>query len=448
MATWLVVLLVAGPLAAELPAPDSLAPRVARQEFDRQFAERLEQLAERCEQLGLADQAGETRNWFIPRDPRRDYLFLPRPWEAPIAGTRAEPTADEAARGRLEEYWELHFHAARRQQAERLFELARQSAPDYPAEAYSLLHEVLHEDPQHEAARRILGFRKSAKGWSRPGDIVGVTRGRAPQPAYQFAARQYHQVTTAHFRLLTDADPEEARQVAQRLEDLQHVWRQVFFVFWNDGTTLARRIESETGDFRARTDKYQVVWFRDRARYVEVLQREEPLIEKTLGIYLDKKRIAFLFGDPQEMLPSWLHEVTHQLFAETIRTSPDIGGEAHMWVAEGVALHLESLRWFPGYCLLGGFDADRLQYARYRALAEENYVPLAELTRMGRRGLQQDPRIGALYSQAAGLTDFLMNGRSGRHRQAFLEYLKSVYMGRAALEQLAALDRDTLGRAG
>ena len=442
--------------ASPLEKPGAVKdPIVARRELDRRFEERLTGLADRAQQLGLVAQAEQTRAWFIPRDPRRSYLFLPRDSQLPRsprdsgefdASALNAPSDQEKvpseATSSAARYWEMHFREARQEQARGLFELARQSAEASPATAYQLLHEILHEDPDHEEARQILGFRRTETGWSRPGDAVGVTRGRTPVRPYGFASRQYHQVTTANFRLLTDAEPERARQLAEKLEDLHGIWRQVFYVFWSDGATLARRMAAGSDEFRPRTEKYQVVWFRDRARYLEVLLKEEPLIEKTLGIYLDRKRVAFLYGEPEEMLSSWLHEVAHQLFAETIRTAPEVGSRAHMWIAEGIALYLESLRWFPGYCTLGGFDADRLQFARYRALAEQSHVPLAELTGMGRRTLQRDPRIGALYSQAAGFTDFLMHGQERRHRDGLMKYLKAVYMGRDD-PQLLALFADT-----
>lgn len=454
LASLIVALSVASPnfrwtAAAQAPTPPGDDhPWRQRQELDQQFTERLRQLAERARQIGLVEQAEQTLRWSIPRDPRRDYLFLPKAGgdESEVEGDPVDEQgpqrsgdSEKERETSPEHHWRRHFLNARRQQAQRLFALAERSAERYPAEAYALLHEVLHEDPDHQAARAILGFRRTPRGWSRPGDIIAVVRGRAAMSTIGFAARQYHQVTTAHFRLYTDADPEAARQLAEQLEELHQVWRQVFFRFWSDGPTLTRRIQARSGDFRARTDKHQVVWFQDRARYLEVLQREEPQIEKTLGIYLDKRRIAFLYGDPAEMLPSWLHEITHQLFAETIRTAPDIGREAHMWIAEGVALHMESLRWFPGFCMLGGFDADRLQFARYRALGLQSVLPLAELTGMGREALQRDPRIQSLYSQSAGLTDFFLHAQQRRYREALIDYLKAVYSGRNDPQLLASL---------
>ena len=53
--------------------------------------------------------------------------------------------------------------------------------------------------------------------------------------------------------------------------------------------------------------------------------------------------------------------------------------------------------------------------------------------------LQTDPRIATLYSQAAGLTHFLVHYDRGRYRDALVAYLVAVYTGRDAPDTLAKL---------
>ena len=53
--------------------------------------------------------------------------------------------------------------------------------------------------------------------------------------------------------------------------------------------------------------------------------------------------------------------------------------------------------------------------------------------------LQKDPRIGTLYSQAAGLTHFLIYYDGGRYRDALVSYLSAVYSGRDDHDTLAKL---------
>lgn len=48
-----------------------------REQLNQTHADRLASLAAKCEELGLEAQATVTSDWFIRRDPRRQYIFLP-----------------------------------------------------------------------------------------------------------------------------------------------------------------------------------------------------------------------------------------------------------------------------------------------------------------------------------------------------------------------------------
>jgi len=102
-------------------------------------------------------------------------------------------------------------------------------------------------------------------------------------------------------------------------------------------------------------------------------------------------------------------------------------------------LYMESLqacgRWQTG----GGLEADRLQYARFRTLRSGQDLPLAELTQLDQQSLQQHPEIRGLYSQAAGVSHFLMHDRQGRWRPALINYLAEIYAGRDQPDSLARL---------
>jgi hypothetical protein len=53
--------------------------------------------------------------------------------------------------------------------------------------------------------------------------------------------------------------------------------------------------------------------------------------------------------------------------------------------------------------------------------------------------LQSDPRIRTLYSQAAGLANFLVAYDGGRYRDALVTYLRAVYSGHDDADTLAKL---------
>jgi hypothetical protein len=76
--------------------------------------------------------------------------------------------------------------------------------------------------------------------------------------------------------------------------------------------------------------------------------------------------------------------------------------------------------------------------ARERLIDDGFYVPLAEITAMGRSRFQTDDRLPQIYSEISGLADFFMNGQRARYREAFVEYLARIYTG--------SVDADTLSR--
>ncbi len=203
------------------------------------------------------------------------------------------------------------------------------------------------------------------------------------------------------------------------------VWRQAFAAFLLSDAEIGQL--TQKGWPRRGSARHEVVLFRNRDEYVAYLRQWEPQVEMTRGIYRDSDRRAYFFSGAEDLEPTWRHEVAHQLFFESTRKARSVGQLHNFWMIEAAPLYLESLQSYAQYCTLGGIDAERLQYARYRRLQESFYVPLSELTRMGRIELQGDPRIRRLYSQAAGLMHFLLDARPTNHRRATIAFLKEVY---------------------
>jgi hypothetical protein len=124
------------------------------------------------------------------------------------------------------------------------------------------------------------------------------------------------------------------------------------------------------------------------------------------------------------------HEATHQLFHESRPVAAQVAQKANAWIVEGIAMYMESLHDEDGFHVLGGFDDLRMKAARYRLLNDKFYVPLDEFTGYGFPKLQGDARMATLYSQAAGLTHFLIHYDNGRYRDALVAYLEAIYNGR------------------
>jgi hypothetical protein len=65
-------------------------------------------------------------------------------------------------------------------------------------------------------------------------------------------------------------------------------------------------------------------------------------------------------------------------------------------------------------------------------------TPEAELVRLGREDLQRHEDIRRIYAQAAGLTHYLMDGGNRQYRQALVDFITLLYLGRAGPNSLAA----------
>ncbi len=402
----------------------ALTPRIDRQAVDRQFQTELSELAETMDQAGLAAAATAVRNWFVPRAGDRSYYFLGD--LAPLSAADVLPGQDPM--------WVDAFQAARDRQAKRLWECFAAAEAGESAGGIPLLYEILHEQPAHRQARKALGLPLTSPS---PAALGGPPRTAGnPQHAYGWATGQYWRLSTDHFLITTNHSAAAATELARVLEEFYVVWRQAFAEFLLSDSEIARL--AQKGWPQRGTARHEVVLFRDQDEYIAYLRRWEPQVEMTRGIYRDTDRKAYFFAGAEDVAPTWRHEVAHQLFFETTRKSRSVSQSRDFWLIEAAPLYLESLQSYAGYCTLGGIDAERLQYARYRRLQESFYVPLAELARMGRVELQGDPRIRRLYSQAAGLMHFLLHGRPANDRRQTIKFLKHMYNGAAGERDFAA----------
>ena len=166
-------------------------------------------------------------------------------------------------------------------------------------------------------------------------------------------------------------------------------------------------------------------------------------IEISIGVYVASVHRAYFFAGEEYKDRTLYHEATHQLFEESRPVVANVGARFNFWIVEGIAMFMESLRREGDYWTLGGLDVARMHAARVRLLRDDFYVPLAEFTRYGMKRVQTDPRIATLYSQAAGLTHYLVFANDGRYRDALVGYLTAVYTGRDNPSTLARLTGHT-----
>lgn len=416
----LVALLGSPVLALDVPA--------ARKLLDAEFAEKLALLVAKCNQLGLKEEAETTRKWIVPRDPRRQTLFLP---------ANVDTTLPERGAPKVVTQWHDKFIEHRQAQASGLFDLAKRAVEDKDvAAAVQLLNEVLREDPDHAIARKVLGYLpKDRSGvWPRAGAGLTVRESRAPIPLLK---GKLWKAESGHFSIATNHSAAAGKEVGQELEKLYDVWQQLFARHWLTAADLKARLDAGKLPALGKS-KRQVKLFKSHEDYLDSLAGKVPHIALSKGIYISDDQVAYFSWDEHDRA-NWYHEATHQLFQEIGGAVPSTGLKQNFWITEGIALYLESLTFCDGYCTLGGFDAERLQDARYKVLMEGYYVPLEDLVALGRDDFPKRADVRKLYSQMVGLSHFLMDYKQGKYRASLADYVAAVYAGRDTQESLASL---------
>lgn len=444
---------------ADLQADDSL---VARTDLEVKFAAQLKELASWCDEQQLTREAAKVRTWQPPRDPFTRYLAI-----VPDAADPA-PAANVSESMRQ---WHERFQSLRRTHAEALFALARQALTQHNVSlAYDLVWETARQNPDHADARRILGYQPHAGGWHTPFEINKLSAKQVWHEKFgwlqerqvaQYEAGQrfnkgkwlsaeadsrLHQadiergweIITEHYSVRTTHSLEEGVRLASRLERLYRVWQQLFPRYHSSEAQLTQLFQGKRPMLSPR--KHAVDYFRNKEEYQRELKKLQPGVEISSGLYLGRLRKAYFYAGEEQDDTNLYHEATHQLFSETRERVPkDLGSDANVWIIEGIACYLESLQEVDGFCTVGGVNAQRLTDARFRLLADNFYLSLAEFVTFGLKQLQADPRIPQLYTQASGLTHFLMHYDQGRYRDATVDYLSAIYSGRDKPETLSEL---------
>lgn len=393
--------------------------RGARQVIDRDFADDLQELVVWCRSQGLQQQAEQTFDRYRQRDLQRMYLYPP--------GEATMPEPDESETGQ----WQQKLNEVHRAQGQRIFELAQRAAEaNAGGEAFRLLNEVLYFDPDHAEVRRMLKHRRVDEGWRVASDKISVRTGRDAHKAFGWPAQSYLVVRTPFFEIVSNASEERTVVLAEKLERWHAIWRQVFFDYWSSAKVIQRWFDGKSSVNYPRR-RFSVAFFRDHQQYVNILSRYVRGVDASTGYYDSRQQMSFFpDGDDPRTEDTWRHELTHQLFRESVRTKGEPFEQQFIWLDEGIAAWFESLADFGSYATVGGFDSRRMQYARIRLFHEKFYIPLQELTELGREGLQQHPDMIRIYAQAAAVSDMLMNDDMGAMSQSVCEFMRLIYAGK------------------
>ncbi|MEZ6136544.1 MAG: hypothetical protein R3C53_16735 [Pirellulaceae bacterium] len=400
-------------------ADDSATERVQLEPLDQTaFALELSKLAEICDSVGMDEQAKISRHWLVP--PRLDQQTLYLPVELP------EPTAGSSP---AEVGWHRRFATARQRYAQWLYaEAQRQAASGSELAAFQTVWQVLREDPTHADARRVLGPLANAAE-IRP----RMRRSTGPHADFGWPAGSYHRIQTPHFLLTTRASTRDSIAIARRLEAAHALWSQLFFDVWAPPGLLNEKLHGDSRQSWPLARQMEVFLLADRQDYLQTLGTGEANIGVSVGYYNPTERQSFFY--PNENLEAtFFHELTHQMFMESsnLTTVPDVGESGGVWLLEGVALYMESLREHGNYWTVGGFESPRLQTARYRALRDHYWPQWTEFSSGTIETWKADERIALYYAHAAGITHMLFYSPSNAPsaRRATLDALTGIYAGR------------------
>lgn len=439
-------------------------------QLTERYRRQLEELATWCEERGLREQAAFTRAWFRAPDPDKTYLpIIPKDVGVLSLSNGASPEEAE---------WKAQFSRLRRSQGSALFDLSRRAIRAGRATwALELLLAALRENPDDQNIRRILGFQSYQGQWRtnyevrrlRAGDIWHDRYGWIPRQhlaRYESGLRPFDGrwipaeeeaklrskiqsgwvVETERFRIITNHSLEAGVQLAKGLDTLYWVWRQLFVRYYANPAQIAALFDAQARGSLPPLPQLRVVCFANQDDFRAALRTVFPLVENIniAGIYSGRDRTAYFFWTQPPDWTNFYHEVTHQLFVETRRISPEAGLRQNFWVIEGAALYMETLREEAGFHVVGGWESQRVCDARYNLIYRNKHIPLEELVKLGMEAFQSHPDLGALYSQCGAVMQFLMHYDYGRYQEATVRYLDAVYSGRDDVLTLSRLTGKSL----
>ena len=413
-----IILAVALPCSAT--AQDSLVNwRGARATLDRDLANELQELANWCRSAGLQSQVEPTFALYQKRDLGRMYVFPAQ--ENFEAEVQAGPLGQ----------WQTKLNEIRHRHADRIYDLAKRAAKaGQGGVAFRFIHEVLYFDPDRADVRRMLGHRKQDDGWRVASEKISVRKTRGSHSQFGWPSGSHIVVRTPFFEIESNANEQRTIALAEKLERWHTIWRQVFFDYWSNPRVTKKMFDGQTKATFRNNRRFKVVFFKDQQQFAKELGRFVPGAEASSGYYSSSQRVAYFPDGDLRTEDTWRHELTHQLFRESVRTKGEPFEDQFIWLDEGIATWFESLTDFGDYVTLGGFDSRRVQYARIRKFSEDFYIPLKELTSLGRVGLQKHPEMVRIYSQSAGVAEMLMNDDAGAMAKDVTDFLRLIYAGK------------------
>lgn len=421
------------------------------------FRGQLEEYAAELEKARLPEGAKAVRELLGAESDTDPNSFQPLPRKVRAKITPGLPQA--------ERIWRLKFRHLREQQAQELYDLSRQvMQADQASLSYEIVREVARLNPDHLAARSLLGFVRDGDEWLTPferlkrrhNEIWDDRFGWIPEadlPRYEKGERPYHrrwisaaqdreihrdfknawEVRTEHFLVKTNHSLESGAEIARKLEDFYQYFIGAFPGLFNSRAQMKKLFSSGSSAVEPRVirDPFEVHYFATKEEYVVRLKPRIPLIAITNGLYHHGDRVSYFFHrDGADLDPTLYHEATHQILFESRSSRREIAKSRDFWAVEGFACYMESYRVADGKVSLGDPWFIRFDNARARLIADRYYRRLEQFVSWGQDEYQKQEELPQNYSQASGLVHFFLHADDGKYRDAFIEYLAGIYASR------------------
>lgn len=267
--------------------------------------------------------------------------------------------------------------------------------------------------------------------------------------------RNAWEIQTEHFLVKTNTRLEEGVEVSRKLE-MFHKWLTTeFTAFFETPKSLRQRFEDAHAMRRGGKppEPMEVHYYATRTEYERTVRAQNQQIGSNVsnGLYLEDTSTCYFFRDPEDKdLDVVYHEATHQIFdlatvgdrrsaelrlKSVLRRSRTVDWvlceNTNFWMVEGIACYFESIVMQGGQITVGRPDYARFVTAHRRMLSNDPevfyYMPLQAFSSLGFNDFKQHPNLRQLYTQAAGVSHFLMHYGNGIYRDNFVTLLSAAY---------------------
>ncbi len=445
--------------------------------FD-EYQRKLENLAKKCEERGMTLEAKVTRSKIYSE---KEYFFT-----VPLLSRKKQPEKLPSDASKDQQSWFAALKRLQKRYADETFAVAeRLGTRKRGFDVVACVLQTLYVDPDHERARRFLGYQSYNDEWRSQWEIKKLEKGYVDDPEFgwiledrveryragercyrnQWVSREEEkkkiiasssgwEVETEHFSILSRVSLERGVEIGRFLESYYQAWSRLFYPFIADENQWITRLNSGNAIVSKR---HKVILYRNRAEYVRELRKHDRNAAVSVGGYFPSLRCIFVYepdpddvGDAFELLPMLAHEATHQLFNEcNVPNSANgksdysqLALRANFWVCEGIAITAETfdVDQTKNLAEMGGCrNVFRIEDALDSLFVDKSYIPLREFAGMSRKAFQAYDDLNLLYSQAAGTAFFLMFYDKGKYCDAFVRYLYAIYQGTDAPDSLERL---------